>query len=132
MADADFESSLRTLKNVKELIAFAEHTTVKASQPEEQRAKLPVITDAGETGSHEASQRSPRPLYVDIHLPPDHVDFVLEAAPSPRVGQAWLAGRAVPGVSRRLKLCQHGDYVDDERAGLQALYEEGRKFWERG
>lgn len=72
-------------------------------------------------------------------MDPADLAGVLEAAPSEQVRTAWSTGMAVPDQRHRLRVIPNG-YREREDGGeewvwreiQQDLYEEGRRWWERG
>lgn len=96
----------------------------------------PADAEQVETGQSAATQ--PRQLDVEVHLHPRDMAAIEDVAPTDEVWEAFENGTSLPGTRNRLKLKQHAEWVDyDDRtwadsAAMQALYDEGRAWWEDG
>lgn len=102
----------------------------------------------GSSSSHRSTQHRsvsadegrsrPLPLVV-VKLHAKDLQKLLDRAPDRITERAWLRGLALPGYSRRLKLCEsiaaQRDLFCRDPSEVSApwatLYEEGREWWSR-
>lgn len=96
----------------------------------------------GEDEDNDLSSRR-RSLYIEGQLHTNDVDRVLASAPTPKVAAAWQEGKAVPGLQHRFKVEEFvgtQDVEDDDAEdpswvnaeATQALYDQGKEWWEEG
>lgn len=105
----------------------------QSAQPGHKRSRSQREDGEGSAATEEEKER-PRSLFISTTLHPDDRDYLIRAAPSKEIAEAWSSNADVPNQRHSLIIhdCHsydHHGFVSTVKA-REGQYQDGRYAWE--